>query len=260
MKLGKLAPRHDRRTALLYNFLNHSILPPPRDETDWFEGLPDDLGMMGNDVAGDCGAAGLAHLIQLWTLRSDAPDVTPTTEEVIEIYKVLTLEANGVAFDPDAPLDANGENPTDTGLVLLDVLTHWKNIGFIIGDVVHKIGGFMKVNHHDPKEYRTAIDMFGGLYTGVALPQAAMDSLGQPWDAAQALGPVAGGHCMTAGKQNAHGLTYVTWGARQDATWGWMLAKTDEAYAIVSQDWATGEAPAPSGLCIDKLMAYLGAL
>jgi hypothetical protein len=259
VKFGKLAPRHDHRTALLYNFLNHEVLPPPKDETDWFAKMQEDLGMMGNDVAGDCSAAGLAHLLQLWTTNV-GQGVEATTEEVIEIYKTLTFEANGIAYDPDALPDAYGENPTDTGLVLLDVLVHWKNIGFMIGGKLHQIGGFMKVNHNNATEYRTAIDMFGGLYTGVALPQAAMDALGRQWGAAEASGPVAGGHCMTAGKQNATGTTYVTWGKRQDAIWPWVLAATDEAYAVVSQDWIGDHGLAPSGLCIAKLTTYLQSL
>jgi len=250
---GKLPAKHDNRTLLMYNVVDHAALPAPHDDVDWFAPLPEDMGMMGNDVAGNCGACGLAHLIQVWTAANGHP-ITLTTEEAIGLYKILTKEANGVEYDPNDPT-------TDTGLVLLDVLTYWRKIGFVIRGVLHKIGAFVKVNHHNVLEMRQAIEWFGGVYTGVALPQAAMDSVGHLWDEHAASGPVAGGHCMTAAKsRKGSGITYVTWGRRQDGTWGWMLACTDEAYAIISQEWCDGSKTAPSHLDIAKLRAYLVAI
>jgi hypothetical protein len=235
---------------LMYNVVDHAALPAPTDDVDYFAPLPDDLGMMGNDTKGNCGACGVAHLIQEQS-ANNGNAITLTTDEVDEIYKILTLEANGVAYDPNDPT-------TDTGLVLLDVLTHWRKTGFMIRGVLHKIGAFVKVNHHNVREMRQATEWFGGTYTGVALPQAAMDTVGQQWDAKAASGPIAGGHCMTAAKCNkTGGITYVTWGRRQPADWAWMLATTDEAYAIISDDWVTGVKPAPSHLDIVRLRAYL---
>lgn len=251
--LGKLPAEHDNRTLLMYNIVDHKALPAPADDVDYFAGMPEDLGMMGNDVAGDCGAAGVGHLIASWMHQNGTPYI-PTTDEVIAIYKELTLEANGVAYDPRDPT-------TDTGLVLLDVLKYWRKNGFTLDGKLHKIGAFVKVNHHNVLEMRQALEWFGGVYTGVTLPQAAMDSVGQPWGDAAARGPAAGGHCMTAAKsRKADGITYVTWGRRQDGTWGWMLATTDEAYAILSVDWCDGTKPAPSHLDIAKLRAYLVSL
>lgn len=237
----------------MYNVVDHAALPAPSDDVDWFATLPEDLGMMGNDTKGNCGACGVAHLIQEQSAANGNP-ITLTTEEVDEIYKILTLDANGVAYDPNDPM-------TDTGLVLLDVLAYWRKIGFMIRGVLHKIGAFVKVNHHSVLEMRQALEWFGGVYTGVGMPQASMDTVGQLWDERAASGPSAGGHCMTAAKSSkTAGITYVTWGRRQDGTWGWMLACTDEAYAIISDDWVTGARPAPSHLDLVKLRAYLAAI
>jgi hypothetical protein len=231
----------------LSSLLHHGTLPEPRDQVDWFSKLPEDLGMMGNDVAGCCGAAGLAHAIQCWTSQNGIA-VTFTTDQVIEIYKILTKKANGVAYDPNDP-------STDTGLVLLDLLNYWRNEGFF----GHKIGAFAKVNHKDIRECRLTVELFGCAFTGVSLPQVSLDNVGSLWDDTSGL--IAGGHCMTAGKSDiADGLTFATWGRRQPATWPWTMTSVDEAYALFSQEWVDGSRPAPNGLDISKLRAYLVAL
>ena len=255
-KLGKLPVRHDHRTALLYSFLDHAALPEPAPLADWATRLPDDVGMMANDRIGLCTVAGIAHLIQLWTSNAGTL-VTISDDDVIATYKAITLKVNGVAYDETTPLDASGENPTDTGLCLLDVLTYVRANG--IGPDAHGKGlAFVKVNHLDIQEMRIATQLFGGTYVGVALPETSLAHIGTLWG--DASGPTAGGHCIATHRVDPMGPSYITWGRRQPATWPWHISCCDEAYAIIAPEWVSGDQPAPSGFAIDKLRTYLAAL
>lgn len=260
LKLGKRPPVHDNRTALLYNFLKHVDLPEPAPLADWATKLPTappaPLGMMRNDTIGLCTIAGIAHLL-IMQASDNGVTITITDDDVVDTYKAVTLAVNGVAFDEDAALDENGENPTDTGLPCLDVLKWVTANG--IGPEQHGKGmAFVKVNHHDIREMRIACQLFGGTYLGVALPEVSMEHVGELW--ADASGPIAGGHCIAQHMVRPDITSYITWGDRQPATWAWHLSACDEAYAIIATEWVSGAKPAPSGFDIVKLRAYLAAL
>jgi hypothetical protein len=212
--------------------------------------------MMLNDQIGLCTCAGAAHLIQLWTATRHGVEVTITDEDVLAAYKAITLKANGREYDPADP-------STDTGLALLDVLKYWMSVG--IGE--HKIGAFAQLNHLDLDEIRAAGHAFGGLYTGLALPVSAMQQVGDLWTMVP--GPSGapgseGGHCapITAASSSGNGsLKYATWGrADQQSDGQWAAECVDEAYAIFTTDWVDGTAPAPSGLDVNALRAYLATL
>lgn len=248
-KLGKLAAKHDARTPWLSEFLLRHRLPKPQP-FDWMKGLPFDLGMMGNDVAGDCTCAGAGHMIQVQT-AANGRGVTPSTSQILDAYKAITLAVNGRAFDPADP-------STDTGLALLDVLKYWRTNG-IAG---HKIGGFVKLRHDDQAEIEIGGRLFGGLYTGAQLPTSAEQQLarGDEWQATGDPAGTWGGHCMYIGAADEGGPVYATWGKRQRAEYGWVAAYADEMYAVIDDDWVTGKKPAPSGFDIVKLREFLGAL
>lgn len=260
MKLGKLAAKHDANTALLYNFLDHVALPDPAPMCNWATLLPTappaPLGMMRNDVIGLCTVAGIAHLL-IMQASNNGNTITITDDDVVATYKAITLAVNGVAFDANAPLDASGENPTDTGLPCLDVLK-WVRANGIGADKHGKGLAYIKVNHLDIREMRIAAQLFGGTYVGVALPETSMAHVGELWG--DASGPIAGGHCIAQYMARPDELGYITWGDRQLATWPWHLSCCDEAYALIAPEWCDGSKPAPSGFDIDKLRAYLAAL
>lgn len=253
---GKQPARFDARTLWLWDIFHRRAVPPAED-FDWSNRLPDDLGMMRNDRIGLCTCAGAAHLVQVWTALHGGAEVTISDDDVEDAYKAITLQVNGRAYDPADP-------STDTGLTLLDVLKYWRKVG--IGG--HKIGAFAKISHNDLDEIRAAGRAFGGLYTGAMLPISAQREIGGTWTADP--GPDGepgswGGHCMAlvAGAARADGggdVKYVTWGKRQDADMAWVAEYADEMYAIISQDWIDGTRPAPSGLDLAALTAYLGQL
>ena len=225
--------------------LRAEALPPVIPAIDWGAKLPDDVGMMRNDQIGDCTCAGVGHLVQTWTSITGA-EVTISDDDIVAAYSAIT------GYTPDDP-------STDQGAVLLDVLNYWRNTG--IGG--HKIGAYALVDHTNVVEVQTAMFLFGGLYTGAQLPMSAQSSIGTLWSEVAAGGTDRGswgGHCLAAVAYNPYGITYLTWGARQLATWAWENAYADEMYAIVSKDWVDGTKPAPSGFDLPKLQEYLGAL
>lgn len=85
------------------------------------------------------------------------------------------------------------------------------------------------------------IYLFGGLYTGFALPLSAQRQA--VWDVpaggAKGKGEPGswGGHATSLVAYDARGLTCVTWGALQRMTWPFFKTYCDEAYAIVSQQF-----------------------
>lgn len=239
--LGKLPAVHDPRTLRLAKLLVPSLpaAPPSRD---WSVALPVDLGMMSNDVCGDCTCAGAAHLVQTWTANNGG-ELTLGDADVVAAYSDIT------GYTPSDPT-------TDRGAVLLDVLNAWRQNG--IGG--HKIGGYVAVNHLDLEEVAQAIDLFGGVYTGAMLPVCAQAQVGATWSDTSGAAGGWGGHCLAAVAYNDAGLTYVTWGKRQLATWQWFAAYADECYAIISVDWVTGAKPAPSGFDLPTLQAYLAQI
>ncbi len=241
MKLGKKPRRHDPRTLRLAAYMAPE-LPAPLLTVDWTKALPVDLGEMGNSSIGDCTCAGAGHLVQTWTAnRGD--EITISDEAIIAAYSAIT------GYTPSDP-------STDNGAVLLDVLNFWRQTG--IGG--HKIGAYACVNHADVDELKIACDLFGGLFTGVQLPTTAQAEVGAVWQ--DTTGEVGswGGHCVALVGYDTDGVTYLTWGKRQRATWAWVAKYADEAYAIVAADWVNGSMPAPSGFDLAALQADLAAV
>ncbi len=245
-KLGKQPPRHDLRTLFFSDLFDSLRTPVAAQKRDWTAGLGDDLGMMLNNLIGDCGFAGQAHAVQTMT-NANGKVLVPTDADVEKAY-----ESTG--YTP-------GDPSTDNGVVLLEALKNWRNVG--IGG--HQIGAFAKVDTHNVKHIKLAIDWFGGVYTGAALPMSAQTPgawVGAP--SGTLTGDSApgswGGHCMWCPTYDDRGVNFVTWGARQPADWQWVLDYMDECWVVVSTDWVNGVKPAPSGVNIAKLNQYLGKL
>ena len=201
-RLGKLPPRPDSRTLQLANYLRaetapraqneaiyhtersegpglglcisgqgtehpcysraaKSALPPAPRSVDWTAEIPS-WPMFSNDTLGDCTAAAAAHMIQCWT--ANAGDAfTPTNAQVIAAYSATGHYVPG--------------NPaTDRGAVELDVLSVWRQQG-IAG---HKIDAYVAFSPRNFEHTRQAINIFGGIYIGLALPLSAQNQ--NVWD------------------------------------------------------------------------------
>ena len=108
---------------------------------------------------------------------------------------------------------------------------------------------------------KTALAELGAVSLGVNLPQSAMDQFDavQPWTVSGDA-TILGGHCITAFGYDAQYVYIVSWGKVVPATWGWLAAYCDEAWAVVSAMWAGQAGKDPEGVDLNGLGAEFAAL
>jgi hypothetical protein len=239
MKLGKLAPKRSLKTVALGNYLSVGKLPVPPVFNSWEKNIKVPYGMMKNDLLGDCTCAAVGHMIMNWTANTSTA-VTPTDDDIVKAYSAVS------GYDPNT-----GQN--DNGAVELDVLNYWKSTG-VAG---HKIVGFASLDVQNVEQLKAAIYLFGGIYTGFQVPQFAMEE--RNWVIQKQDTNIIGGHAVPYLGYGRGGATCITWGRTQPASWEFFLTYTDEAYAVVSQDWIGPQQKAPSGLDIQGLLNDLQA-
>lgn len=238
VKLGRAPQRVDERTAKFATYTT-TALPAAPSKIAWGTHVPT-FPMYGNDRLGDCTCATVGHQAQVWT-SMNGEIWTPTEQEVLDLYWATGSE--------------------DTGRVEIDVLNYWRNVGF--GQRQDKIAGYMQVNTRNFAEVKQAIWLFGGLYIGIALPITAQNQ--SVWKLVSNAGTDAqpgswGGHAVNVTAYNSSYITVATWGMRMRMSWGFWNKYVDEAYAVLSPDWATGAKAAPSGFNFGQLQTDLAAL
>lgn len=255
---GKLPPKIHKRTLKLAKYLG--ALAPVPASCDW-GGMVTDWLMLGNGPdanvtfsnfqgAGDCTCAGAGHAILEWQAQTGRP-VTVTAMDVLAAYSAIT------GYDP-AQTDANGNNPTDGGAAMTDVLEYWRTNG-ICG---HKIGAWLKVDHTNLKEVFAAAFLFGGLYTGVTLPDNAMDDFmaSQPFNDTSEPPDEVDGHCIWIPSYDAAQMNLVTWAKKIQASLAWTGKYVDEMYVLLDPDWISPVGVSPSGLDWPQLTADFNLL
>jgi hypothetical protein len=242
-RLGRKAVKIDSRTLKLARYLL-STLPLPPVARDWTKGVTS-FGMMRNDTLGDCTIAGCAHAVQVWSLNT-GQEVTIGDAAIESAYS---------AWDGYVSGDAS----TDNGGVALDVLTNWRKSG-LDG---HKLEAFAAANVKNATEIEQAIDLFGGVYIGVALPLTAQDQ--SEWDVVKDDGSGSseagswGGHCVYVAAYDASSLTCITWGKPLKMTRQFWFKYCDEAYALFGTDWLKS-GKSPLGFDAATLNADLAAI
>jgi hypothetical protein len=215
-QFGKKAVRIDKRTLMMSRYVMPYIPPPPTkfdnlltvytklnnsDPTALFP-------MDGNDRLGDCTIAGIAHALTIYNgLIGDMK--IPSEKDVITLYKKLGCGR-------------------DNGLVMLDVLNHWRKRAFY----EHKILAYVKIDSKNHEHVKQAIQLFGGVYLGFRVQINTIYDFEnrQPWTPG-ILGD--GGHAIFATSYDVDTLTVLTWGNTQKGTWAWWDQTVDEAYAIL---------------------------
>lgn len=248
MKLGKLAPKYNRKTLFLSRYLataRVNVPPPPGKVWREFKVPSDKWGMFDNDTVGDCTCAEAAHELMLMTAHTSEM-VMPTLEDVITMYSAVS------GYVP-------GEEDTDQGAAITDILDYRKTVGF----AGHKILGWAKVDNTNLMSVKQAIWLFGAVNIGINVPDNAQDqfSNGKPWNLDGREHEIEGGHCIPIFGYGSEGASCITWGARQEMSWDWFRKYCDEAYAVITEDWmmqATGLTP--SGFNLAQLQSDLKAL
>jgi hypothetical protein len=215
-RFGKHPPKHDYRTLRLQDYLTPA-LPAPPPSCDVLSRVYQQLGtsdptvlfpMDGNDSLGDCTIAALAHSVTCYRGLIGTRNVMAKAA-VVKLYMHLT---GGV----------------DSGLNELDVLNYWSK-NPVTGD---KILAYASINAKNHTHVQQAIQLFGGVYLGFQVQQNCVEEFNahQPWTP----GPLTqDGHAVVAVAYDSAGVTVLTWGKTQQATWAWWDECVDEAYAIL---------------------------
>ena len=218
-RFGKHPPKQDYRTLRLKKYLTARLEAPPAsfnvldqvykklkisDPTKLFP-------MDGNDIYGDCTIAALAHAITTYRGLIGKKKIM-ASKSVVKLYFQLT---NGI----------------DSGLYGLDVLNYWRK-NAVAGD---EILAYAKVDRRNHTDVEQAIRLFGGVYTGFQVQENCLEDFkaGKPWTPGQLTNE---GHMVCAVAYDATGVTVLTWGNIQKATWSWWDECVDEAYAILSPE------------------------
>jgi hypothetical protein len=206
-------------------------LPPPAPSRDWIAAAAaqcnGDFGVMLNDSLGCCTITdGPGHDTQIWSANNGTM-LTPPDSAILGAYESVDGYVDG---DPN----------TDNGGIETDVLAAWQNgiPGF------GKLDGWIPVNVQNLDHVRKAIERYGVLYIGVALPLTAQNQ--DVWTVdltggAQAEAGSWGGHAISLSAYDSASFDCITWGRRQKMSVDWLLGYADEAYApLCSELWCAG--------------------
>lgn len=214
LKLGKLAPKIDPRTLKMATYMPH--LPPPLPAIDHSNGHTKDWGMMLNNEIGDCAIAGIAHAVQTWTLQTSTK-VTESDDVVLSYYK------KWAGYD--------GTWQTDRGAIMLDMLNLWRKETFN----GHELLGYVTPDRSNFTNCKHAIQLFGGLYAGLALPNSVQGQ--DVWKVKSPDGGLWGGHAVHIVGYDPDWLWCISWGKIIKMTWDFWLKYSDEAYCLLGKDW-----------------------
>lgn len=255
-RYGRLPRKANRGIPALGDFLDRLEPWPDVKPWGWEWKVPaSKLNILGNGEFGDCAEAGAFHLRQLW-LMNNGIQYEPTTADALAWYSELT------GFDPNA--GPPGQNPTDNGTVLTDLLAAWKNDGMPVtqpdGTVIRdKILGAAALDIGSLAQMRYATYLAGGIYLGINCPDACEQNV-QNWNF-QAGFPIAGGHCVIRSGEGADGGVTGSWGLWIPTSNSFYLGYLEEAYMVVNDDWLNKiSGVAPSGFNLSGLLAAMKLL
>lgn len=215
-RFGKHPPKRDYRTLRFKDYLTAAI-PPPPPSLNVLTRVYGNLGtadpttlfpMDGNDTLGDCTIAALAHAVTTYRGLVSSKVIMPK-QGVVKLYFHLT-------------------GGPDTGLNEFDVLNYWRKHA-VSGD---KILAYVSIDPKNHTHVEQAVQLFGGVYLGFQVQQNCLQEFDahQPWTP----GPLTNdGHAVFAVAYDQNGVTVLTWGNTQQATWAWWDECVDEAYAIL---------------------------
>ena len=215
-RFGKHAPKQDYRTLRLKKYLTSKLAAPPPS----YDVLPKVYSklrisdpaslfpMDGNDTLSDCTIAALAHAVTVYRGLVGKKKIW-AKPNIIKLYMHLT---GGV----------------DSGLNELDVLNYWQS-NPASGD---KILAYASIDVKNHTHIKQAVQLFGGVYLGFQVQENCVEDFHakKPWKP----GPLTNdGHAVFVVGYDNTGVTVLTWGNTQKATWAWWDECVDEAYAIL---------------------------
>lgn len=200
---------------------SRSPIPPKVLDRSAFNYLPD---MLGNNDYPCCVIAGILNAAGAQEALATNGPLAFNKQCWIDIY---ALCAGIPATLPDIA--------ASNGLNVLDTLRRMARDGFKIGAQTILTGDFGVVPQ-DRNSLALAMDEMGVIILGVDLAQSDLDApTGAVWQASP--GDPDMGHCLLAFDYTGLGpkdtVRLVTWGGFVLATWDYVHARTQEAYAVL---------------------------
>lgn len=271
-KLGRLPFDPERPHLMLERYLDprhplsRSGLPPVPltedvDRASHVASWP----MYGNDSVGDCTIAGAGHMFGAWT----AYNGNATGEALFADGEILRTYSAISGYDPAAADPETGENPTDAGCVMMDVLARLRTTGMTdTTGKAHKVVGYARLgNPADEDLLGQVLDVFGTVYTGIQVQPSIQREFAD--EAVWTYTPgeeFEGGHCVVLQRRapagSRHGiLEYVSWGGTVWADFGFQAHAATEAWAVVTEDWVRANGTTPAGMDLQQLLSdmhYVG--
>ena len=216
---------------------------PPLAQS-WVKPWP---GIMGdNDQIGSCGPTSLANILKCQSTNALGSPIILSTADIVSFYSLVS------GYDPSKTNPATGNNPTDVGVDLADMLTKSQTEG--IGG--HKILGFCSVDPQNSINMEWASIIGCGLIFGVNLPQSAEDQLdaNQPWKVV--IGSrILGGHAIANYGYTAAGKPGESWSEKILMTPPWVDKYTEEAMVVITDSVVNSQKVSPSGLDFAGMMS-----
>ncbi len=272
-KLGRIVKPHDPRTLWLHKYrtaLTPTLPPIPINPdgsfvaADWTPAIIADGGytMLGNgpdptnppgvpDGCGNCACVGILNIFRT-IIKNCGGTFEPSAAQAILLYQQIQAYCDYPVFDP-AQTDADGNNPTDTGLELEDVLCYAKNVG-VFG---YKILAFAAVTPSNDKDWWYGVQMYGGLYVAAKLPnQLFAGDPTRPWVGNMGPANPANGHCFVSEQFGS----IVSWSKIIQTDPIFRGGYMDKAFIIITDQWMEANGKSPSGYDIQTLIADASAL
>ena len=255
-KLGKrpvlIDRRKDRRVLHLRDYLpapEAEALPPAPSEVSWITKLTaaEEIPMYLNDVIGCCVEAAAGHMLQAWNFYAGHP-WKPTDNDILKAYEDVS------GYIP-------GDPSTDVGTNMLDFLWYWQRVG--VGG--HRIIAFMSVDWNDDNAVRYAIQTFGNVMPGYALPlnvQGASDwTVGDGGIYTPDGAPGSwGGHAAPGAARSPITTTCETWGIGEfKMSNNFWLNYVDECWVVLCNDWLDTNQLSPDKINLGSLQNDLKA-
>jgi len=239
--LGKLPAKRDNKVFLFEKYYTAPTYPAAQSWSDKIT----NLGMMGNDLIGDCTFATAGHAVQLWS-ANNGNQIIIDDKAIIKGYS-----------DVSGYNTINGLN--DNGAVELDVLSYLRNTG-IDG---HKILAYTQIQQNRVDLIKAAISIFGCVRLCAQMPISVQyqsiwtDPKGN-LQGGNAPGSW-GGHSFLGCAYDETYVYVISWGTILKVEWGWFLDYGDEVHAAFSMDWLNNNL-APNNINLELLQTDLNNL
>jgi hypothetical protein len=223
-KLGKQDHKHDDRTLMMADFIDLPVVPSHWDFDKNRRPFP--VHMWGNDNFGDCVIAAQANSLLRMERIEQRRTITLSDKDAVDRYKHLT-----------GCVSAGDTN--DTGLVMLDAFSNWRNEGFYRAEKPQryfKIAAYGELDPADQHQLHAAIYLLGGVHFGFALPISAQAQTNKGyWDVVDHDNAPGswGGHAVFSKRYDESNVYVETWKRTVRVTNAFVKKYCDEVWVVV---------------------------